>query len=82
MNNYLIFKKNEVFNDIYFYPNEDYTEIILEDYDQTQTFVSVQLKDSMMTLSFENKIQIKLKSIDWKNKPVLQNQFHWMVDGY
>ncbi len=59
---------------------------VLTDYEFKQTTIifSYQETDSMLTIKYfrdgKNQ-QITGKAIDWRKLPVLQNGFHWTVDG-
>jgi hypothetical protein len=84
---YIIFQNNEdEMQDFKLEINQNKKEFILTDYELNQREISYQYREEYKILLLRyftenNEFRLELKALDWKELPVLQNDFHWMIEG-
>jgi hypothetical protein len=84
--NYLILQdQNENMVDYKLKINEVTKKMTLTDYDSkiSSIYYSFNKKDSLLLLNYKigtNIMSVKTKMCEWKNLPIMKQQFHWTVD--
>jgi hypothetical protein len=86
-NGYIIFQdNNDRMQDFKLDIDQNKSEFILTDYELNQREISYQYKEEYKILLLRyfaenNEFRLELKALDWEELPVLQDDFHWMIEG-
>ena len=86
-NGYIIFQdNNDNMQDFKLDINRNRKEFILTDYELNQRRINYdyERKDNILQIQFfqkGNEYLLETKALDWKELPVLQDDFHWMIEG-